>query len=233
MTVETAAPQPAALLSPAFFADPYPTYHALRAAGPVAWDDTLGAWLLSGYAEVAAALNDPRLQRGRSAAREAQVLAQLAAEGREELRPVHQLLWKMMLFSDPPAHTRLRALANKAFTPRVVEGLRPRIQAVVDDALDAVEAAGRMDAIADLAYPLPVIIISDLLGLPHDERAQFKRWSDDIIAFSARLGADEPGLAERAAASARELTAYFRGLVAELRRQPTDSLLSALVAAEE
>jgi hypothetical protein len=124
-------------------------------------------------------------------------------------------------------------LANQAFTPRAVERLRPRIQALVDEALDAVQAAGRMDAIADLAEPLPLLVIGEMLSLPPGERAQFKRWSDDIIAFGARLGADPPGLAERALRSTRELTAYFRALVAELRRRPNDTLLSALVAAEE
>jgi cytochrome P450 len=234
MATATMSPQPPpALLSPAFFADPYPTYHALRAASPVVWDDALRSWLLSGYAEVAAALSDPRLARGRTAEEEAAILEQLTASGQGELRPLRRLLWRMMLFSDPPAHTRLRALANQAFTPRVVEGLRPHIQAVVDRALDAVQAAGRMEVIADLAYPLPVIVIGEMLSLPPGEREQFKRWSDDIIAFAARLGADQPGLAGRALRSTRELTEYFRALVAELRRRPNDTLLSALVAAEE
>ena len=232
MAPATAPPQPPPLLSPAFFADPYPTYHALRTADPVCWDDTLQSWLLSGYAEVAAALNDPRLTRGRTAAEEAATLEQMAASGQGELRPLRRLLWRMMLFSDPPAHTRLRALANQAFTPGAIERLRPRIQALVDAALDAVQAAGRMEVIEDLAYPLPVIVIGELLSLPPGERTQFKRWSDDIIAFAARLGADQPDLAERALRSTRELTVYFRALVAELRRRPDDTLLSALVAAE-
>ena len=138
----------------------------------------------------------------------------------------------MMLFSDPPTHTRLRGLANKAFTPRVVEAMRPRIQAVVDGLLDAVQADGRMDAIRDLAYPLPVVVICELLGLPPAERDQFKRWSDDITAFAAGVG---PGRAEarRALPSVVELTAYVRASAARLRRHPDDSLLSALVAAEE
>jgi pimeloyl-[acyl-carrier protein] synthase len=159
--------------------------------------------------------------------------SQLVPSGQGQLRPLRKLLWRMMLFSDPPAHTRLRALANRAFTPSAIERLRPRIQALVGAALDAVQAAGRMDVIADLANPLPVLVIGEMLSLPPAEREQFKRWSDDIIAFGARLGADQPGLAERALRSSRELTDYFRALVAELRRQPNDTLLSALVAAEQ
>jgi pimeloyl-[acyl-carrier protein] synthase len=96
-----------------------------------------------------------------------------------------------------------------------------------------VQGAGRMDAMADLAEPLPLIIIGEMLSLPPGERAQFKRWSDDIIAFAARLGADQSELADRAVRSMHELTAYFQALVAELRRRPNESLLSALVAAEE
>ncbi len=234
MTTGTTLPQPPpALLSPAFFADPYPTYHALRAAEPVLWDETLRSWLLSGYAEVAAALSDLRLTRGRTAQEEAVILDQLTASGQGHLRPLRKLLWRMMLFSDPPAHTRLRALANRAFTPAAIERMRPRIQALVDTALDAVQAAGQMDVIADLANPLPVVVIGDMLSLPPDEREQFKRWSDDIIAFGARLGADQPGVAERALRSTHDLMDYFRALVAKLRRHPNDSLLSALVTAEE
>ncbi len=229
----TTSPRPPALLSPAFFADPYPTYHSLRAADPVMWDETLHSWVLSGYAQVAASLNDGRLVRGRTEEEQAVILDQLDASGQGELRQLRKLLWRMMLFSDPPAHTRLRALANRAFTPSAIERLRARIQRLVDSALDAVQAAGQMDVIADLANPLPVIVIGDMLSLPPEEREQFKRWSDDIIAFGARLGADQPGLAERALRSTSELTDYFRALVAKLRRQPNDTLLSALVAAEE
>jgi hypothetical protein len=123
----TTSPRPPALLSPDFFADPYPTYHSLRAADPVMWDETLLLWVLSGYNEVAAALNDGRLVCGRTEEEQAVILDQLDASGQGELRPLRKLLWRMMLFSDPPAHTRLRALANRAFTPSAIERLRPRI----------------------------------------------------------------------------------------------------------
>ena len=105
--------------TPEFFADPYPTYEELRAK-PVRWEEELNGWLLTGYAEVAGALADPRVSRG---------------SGPQEGDLLRRLLTRMMLFTDPPAHTRLRALANRAFTPRRVEALRPRIAAIVDEQL--------------------------------------------------------------------------------------------------
>jgi cytochrome P450 len=226
---------PPRLFSPDFFRDPYPTYHHLRATDPVLWDESAQAWVLTSYAAVAAALSDPHLGRGRAADAEAAFLRQLAERGQADFGPLHHLFSDMMLFCDPPKHTRLRALANTAFTPRVAERLRPHIQALVDTLLDRVQAAGTMDVIQDLAYPLPVSIIAELLSLPAQDRTRFKQWSDDIIAFSASLGGspEHAMRAKPALESMRELHAYFRLLVAQLRQHPTDTLMSALVAAEE
>ena len=113
---------------PAFLPDPYPTFHRLRAESPVLRDAATGDWLVTGYAGVVAALGDGRLSSDRTAA----YLAGLPAETRERLAPLARLRADMMLFVDPPKHTRLRGLVNRAFTPRVVEGLRPRIAALVE-----------------------------------------------------------------------------------------------------
>jgi pimeloyl-[acyl-carrier protein] synthase len=226
---------PPPLFSSAFFRDPYPTYHSLRSTAPVQWDESVHAWVLTTYAAVAAALTDPHLARGRTPAQEADFLQRLTARGQADLLPLHRLLADMMLFSDPPKHTRLRALANTAFTPRIAEGMRPHVQAIVDDLLDRVQAAGAMDVIQDLAYPLPIRIIAELLSLPAEDRPRFKRWSDAIIAFSASLGGSpEQALrAQPALASLRELRAYFPALVRQLRQEPSDTLLSALVVVTE
>jgi pimeloyl-[acyl-carrier protein] synthase len=224
-------PQPPRLFGPGFFENPYPTYHALRAIDPILWDDTVNAWVLTRYADVAAALNDPRLSRQKFLEAEEDFMRQLAESGQEEVRPLYSLFAKMMLFADPPKHTRLRNLVHQAFTPRVVETMRAHIQEVADDLLDAVQDKGRMDVIKDLAYPLPVIVIGEMLGLPPENRAQFKRWSDEIIAYSA--GVTTPEQATRALKSMIELTAYFRVVVARVRHGPRENLMSALVAAEE
>jgi cytochrome P450 len=226
---------PPPLFSSAFFRDPYPTYHSLRSTAPVQWEESVHAWVLTTYAAVAAALSNPHLARGRTPAQEADFLRQVNARGQADLLPLHCLLADMMLFSDPPKHTRLRALANTAFTPRVAEEMRPHVQAVVDDLLDRVQAAGAMDVIQDLANPLPIRIIAELLSLPAEDRPRFKRWSDAIIAFSASLGGS-PEQALRAVPaleSLRELRAYFPALVRQLRQEPTDTLLSALVVVTE
>jgi cytochrome P450 len=128
----------------------------------------------------------------------------------------------------------MRGLVNKAFTPRAVDAMEGRIQGLIDGLLDAVRDRGTMDVIADFAYPLPVMVIATMLGVPPEDRAHFKKWSDEIsILFggdASSLPADE---ARRAVASRLELVDYFRGIVARRRQQPADDLLSALVRAEE
>lgn len=201
--------------TPEFFADPYPTYDDLRVE-PVHWQEELGGWVLTGYADVATALADPRISRGR---------------GPQEGDLLKRLLSRMMLFTDPPTHTRLRALANRAFTPRRIEALRPRIGAIVDELLAWVDD-GTWDLIEGLAYPLPVMVIAEILSLPRSDRDLFKRWSDDVIAVAAGVG-DDPERRQRGLRSAHELAEYFAGLTAELRAHPNDTLMSALVQAEE
>ena len=114
------------LLTPDFFADPYPFYHQLRSTQPVYWSDRLGAWLLTRYTDVASALHDSRLKSG---SRIQAIMSQLPETVRSETQPLYQHLTKMMAFTDPPNHTRLRTLVGKAFTPGTVAKLRPRIQA--------------------------------------------------------------------------------------------------------
>jgi pimeloyl-[acyl-carrier protein] synthase len=201
--------------TPEFFLDPYPTYEELRGE-PVRWEEGLEGWVLTGYAEVAAALADPRISRG---------------GGPQEGDLLRRLLTRMMLFTDPPDHTRLRALANRAFTPSRVEALRPRITSIVDEQLAEVDE-GEWDLIEGLAYPVPVIVIAEILSLPASDRALFKRWSDDVIAVAAGVG-DDPERRERGLRSAHALAEYFGALVAELRAHPNDTLLSGLVEAEE
>src|SRR5215475_13590529 len=144
-------------LLPEFRLNPYPTYHRLRTEDPVHQSMLPSTWVLSRYADVAMVLRDSRFGRAN---------AETFWRERVGDGPAHSILTKWMLFRDPPDHTRLRTLVNKAFTPRAIEGLRPRIQELVDYLLDAVQQRGSMDIMADLAYPLPVLVICELLGVP-------------------------------------------------------------------
>jgi cytochrome P450 len=198
-----------------FREDPYPLYRYLHAAAPVQWNDVLGAWTLARYADVVESLTDPRFSADRTAE-----------------PPEGYTVAKSMLVSDPPDHTRLRALVQKAFTPRMVEQLRPRIAAIVRELNDrVVSRGGQFDVIADLAYPLPVVVIAELLGVPPEDRETFRDWSADLAAsLDPLVSAD---LALRATESRRGLHAYLRSIIAERRRAPRSDLISALVAVEE
>jgi len=139
-----------------------------------------------------------------------------------------------MLDRDPPDHTRLRGLVNKAFTPRVVEGLRPHIQKIVDGLLARVEGAGTMDLIEEFAYPLPVTVICQMLGVPVEDRERFKQWGLDIArGLDAILLPPDSDVARRSVAARHALADYFRALIAERRAAPRGDMLSDLIAAEE
>jgi hypothetical protein len=137
-----------------------------------------------------------------------------------------------MFYADPPYHTRLRGLVNNAFTPTAVEQMRPHIQRIVDGLLDEVQGKGEMDAIHELAHPLPILVITQMLGLPAEERGRFKQWSDDLFAILGSVP-HAPELMERAGRSLAELTAYLTALSEARRHQPQNDLLSALVGAME
>jgi cytochrome P450 len=211
-------------------ADPYPFYRRLRTEDPVHWHEPWQAWVLTRYDDVIATWRDGRLAYGDRVAR---YLGQLPEAVRDELEPLSRLFSSTMAFMDPPRHTRLRGLVGKVFSGRVAESLRPRVQAIVDERLDQVQDAGQMDAIGDLAYPLPAIVIAEMLGVPAGDRDQFKRSADAIVSFlgTGRAVAEN---AERAQRSYLELAdGLLRPLIAERRRAPRADLISALVAAEE
>src|ERR1051325_6973851 len=209
-------------MAPEFVADPYPTYHRLRTEDPV-HESPLGFWVLTRYEDVAGILRDPRFAKEPMVAAVAQRMGVQTAT-----------IGLSMLDRDPPDHTRLRGLTSKAFTPRVVEGLRPRVQEIVDGLLDRVERAGQMDLIEEFAYPIPVNVICELLGVPIEDHERFKGWSLDLARGldSIMLG-PESEVAKRSGRAREGLTEYMRGLIALRRAAPRADLLSALIAAEE
>lgn len=209
---------------PEFHANPYPFYRALRERDPV-HQSPLGFWVLTRYDDVVTSLRDQRFGRDGFAPLLEAIYGPEHASGN---------LPRSMLMRDPPDHTRLRALVNKAFTPRVIEGMRTHIQTIVDRLLDRVQGAQAMDVIADLAYPLPVTVICEMLGVPLGDHEAIRNWSSDIARSLDAIGLlADPDIVARGAAARRALTEYFRRLLPERRAHPKADLLSLLIAAEE
>ena len=210
-------------LLPEFHANPYPFYRALREEDPV-HESPLGFWVCTRYDDAVMILRDPRFGReGMGDLLESRLgIAQDGSHTRD------------MLFRDPPDHTRLRGLVSRAFTPRVVEVMRPHIQEIVDGLLDRVEGARAMDIIEDLAYPLPVTVICEMLGVPTADQDVFKGWSNDIArSLDAAILPAGSEVIPRGREARVAIADYFRSLIAKRRKEPRSDLLSALIAAEE
>jgi vitamin D3 1,25-hydroxylase len=199
------------LFDGAFWRDPYPAYAALRADEPVRKvsraDGTV--WMLSRYADVRAALADARLSKDW---RHTLPPEQRAAA------PATQI--PMMILMDPPGHTRLRKLVSRSFTLRRMEELRPRVEEIAEELLDALPAGGRVDLMAEYAFLLPVFVICELLGVPAADRDEFAGWSRTMIDDSTQ---------DEAMAATGALHAYLGRLIEEKRAAPDDALLSALI----
>jgi cytochrome P450 len=214
---------------PGFQADPYPTYARLRREAPVLRFETPEgpAWFLSRHADCAAVLRDPRMSAAKIP------LGMLPPEPVDpaSLHPVARAYLGTMLFLDPPAHTRLRHLVNKAFTPRMVESLRPRIERIADELLEPAAARGAIEWMSGFAILLPVFVIGELLGVPKQDHGRLKAWSND--AASILDGTLGPAVFARAVPAIQALQEYMAELLARRRAEPRDDLLTALVRAQE
>ena len=212
-------------LDPEAHKDPYPQYRRLREHAPML-RGPLGYWVLSRYADIAAVLRDPRFGVGVD---EASLMLAMTQDGPGIATMVELSRW--MLFRDPPDHTRLRGLVSKAFTPRALEAVRPRVVEIVKGLVDNIAGRGEADLITDLALPLPVTVISELLGLPIEDHAQAREWAEAIAqALDPVVTEEHATRADRAVAG---LAAYIGGVVAERRRDPGPDLLSRLIEAED
>ena len=208
-----------------FIADPYPLYAELRAEEPVRYDEATDHWLISRYEDVNALLRDRRFGRTY------RHLAGHAEMGRPDPPEWHAPFWDLIdagiLDMEPPNHTRVRRLVSKAFTPRFVEGLRPRVQAIMDDLVDAIAGAGEFDLL-QVAEPLPVTVIAEMLGVPETDRQHLRPWSADICKmYELNPSVDMQREAVRAS---NEFSAYLRELARERRREPGDDLISQLAS---
>ena len=212
------------LLDPEVLANPYPLFHRLRQEDPVHWDPFLHAWVVTRYNDVMEVLHTFSADRTPTP-------EQLSAMGLEQLNPIAQVMVKQMLFMDASAHTRLRGLASKAFTPARVEQLRDHIREIVDRLLDSIEPKGRMDVIADFADPLPAIVTAELLGVPTSDWKKLKAWSAN---FAEMLGnfQHNPEHAPVMLQTVEEMTSYFRDAVREITVRPREGLIHSLITAE-
>ena len=199
-------------LSPQLRAHPYPLYDELRRKDPVHRMRLIDGWVLTNYEDVDMVLRDHR---------------RFGNEGRD----FGYIPYISMLDLDPPAHTRIRGLVSRGFTPRSVATLEPRIRQRVDELLDALEGRDRIDLIQDFAFPLPVIVIAELLGVPPEDREQFNEWSN-IAALTVDPLLNETQV-RRVRQAIEELFEYFDGVAAARRKDPQDDLVSVLANAEE
>jgi cytochrome P450 len=196
--------------SASIISDPYDTYDRLRTNDPVHRMRLINGWVLTRYEDVDMVLRDHRRFSKN--------------DGQEDE-------YRSMLHHDPPDHTRLRSLVSKAFTPRAVRELHPRVERIVDDLLNELEGKDRFDLIESLAFPMPVTVIAEMLGVPPQDMDRFKHWSNDVsLTIEPSLREDQICRVERAL---EELYAYFESIIEGRRREPQDDMITALLNAED
>lgn len=220
----------AILGTPTFTDDPYPVYRRLREEDPVHWSDTWSVWVMTRYDDIQAVLRDPETFSNRG--RFASLMGQLPAHIQLQAASVTRHNSSGMLQEDPPNHRRLRTLVRDAFTPRVIDGMRPRVREIIDGFLDEIDPTEPFDLIERLAFRLPITVISELMGLPRADSERFALWADDVASFQATGHADADN-ARRAARAIEAVEDYFREVCDARRRTPADDLISRLVMARE
>lgn len=221
----------AMLTADRFAQDPYPAYRRLREEDAVYWSEAWGAWLITRYDDVVATLRDH--ERFSSRGRLVELIDALPAEARADAGPLREhFSTSGLIHSDPPDHTRMRSLISRAFSPRTIAALEPRVTRIVDELLDRVDPERPFDAMTALAYPLPAIVIAELLGALPEDRERFRAWSDGIVAFQGE-GRAIPEAVPVSARAVAEMRAYISELIEARRVTPHEDLLGDLVAVEE
>jgi len=218
----------------AYYQDPYPAFARLREESPVHWHAPSRSWLVAGWQDAEAVLRAPRAFS--SYGFQNAYFERL----RPELRAAATTLEKRgraptLITCDPPEHTRLRRLLQPGFSPKAIDGLRPRVEAIVDELLAGFEQAPRADLVATLAYPLPAMMIADILGVPREDRDIFKRVASDVVRFMNRANPNQEltlEFARYADDSLATFRTYLRRLIDERRLQPRDDMVSILVHSE-
>ncbi|MER6394680.1 cytochrome P450 [Kitasatospora sp. NPDC001603] len=215
--------------SAAFVAHPYDAYSELREHAPVTYYEPTGQWLVSRHEDVSALLRDRRLGRTYTHRFTHEEFGRPAPDPAHE--PFHTLNDHGLLDLEAPDHTRIRRLVSKAFTPRMVEGLRPTVRRLAAELVDGLLAAGGGDLVAAVAEPLPVAVIAEMLGVPEGDRHLLRPWSADITGMFELNPTEEA--ARRAVTASTEFSDYLRALIRERRTEPGGDLISALIQAQE
>jgi cytochrome P450 len=207
---------------PAVLADPYPYYRRMREEDPVHWNPTLRIWLLTRHADVLELLRDERFSADRT-----------KSERYVPPPPDRAPEARSMLVLDPPDHTRLRELVSKAFTARMVERLRPRVESIAAELVERISGSAEVDLIDEFAYPLPVVVIAEMLGIPTRDRIRFQEWSATLVRGLDPVSLIDPETQEAVFQAGRALNEYLRGVIAERRREPADDLITGMIAARD
>lgn len=219
------------LLLPETRTNPYPFYSALRAAGPIHWAAQLDAWVLTRYADVTAVLRNPQFSSRRVTA----TFTDAQPELQKRTLALRQSMEAWALFSDPPNHTRVRALLSKAFAPALMEAMRGKIQSLVEELLAVAAPRRGLEIVADIASPLPAIVIAEMVGVAREDRDKFKRFSDALATLVGPAKKTAP-MIEEAMAQWQEMEDYLIQLIGRRRSAGSarpDDLLGALLAANE
>ena len=219
------------ITSTAFFSDPYSIYTQLRQEASIFWSERWRGWVLLGYDDIVATLRDP--QRFSSAGRIAYLLQNLSSDMRAELKVLEEHYRYGIAHSDPPAHTRLRSLLTPFFAPRYLEPMRATVETLIDSLLAEVESAADFDLIATLAYPLPAIVVLEMLGAPRADIALFRQWALDVNLLFAKGGRVDSEGAAIAQKSLSEMRQYIADMIHHRQRHPGNDLLSHLLAQQQ
>jgi cytochrome P450 len=222
MSQGTTPSTPYNLLDPEVIANPYPLYQRLRSEAPVYWHEGMQAWLISRYADVTSLLRDQRFSSKLTSPDQVE---------REERRQIEEMMSDLLLFSDPPAHTRLRSLLELAFDS-FAQRMRPRIEQITDGLLDAIQDSGRMDIIGDLADPLIFTVLTEFLGVPVNNGVQFRQWMFSFFALMTNAPTT-PEQKQEMLQNLVAMTDYFRGIIKQRLKEPKEDVISALIQAEK
>lgn len=219
------------LRSDDFVVNPYPALDMLRQVSPVYWSESIGGWILTRYDDILATFKDSRNYSNEGRLGRASQYLSSGTRAKLATFEAHYQT-KGLLHSDPPDHTRLRRIVLRAFSPRVIENMRPRIQEIVNSLIDRVADDGGMEVIGDLAFALPVTVLAGLLGVPLSDGELFGEWADRILAFQGVNKPNEQLLfaAQQALVEAR---AYLTELIEQRRRDAGEDLISLMLQPDE